>query len=83
MSRKSLCFSARIVVNGRDLGTVHNAGAGGPNQYQWHDLALGHRLERAASRLEPVGIKGAKVQYGLDLLLLPLVINGGYMTLEA
>lgn len=45
LSQETLCFSADIWVDGKNIGEVTNQGHGGCNNYYWHDAVKGKELE--------------------------------------
>lgn len=45
MSEETDCFSATILVDGTEVGTVKNDGQGGPHRYHWQDRGTGARIE--------------------------------------
>lgn len=46
MSEETDCFSATILLDGNEVGTVKNDGQGGSHRYHWQDRATGTRIKQ-------------------------------------
>lgn len=68
MSQETECFEASLYVDGKRVGTVGNAGHGGPNQYRWLDPAFGPKAEQVGREYDPQPYGGLDVMVG-DMLL--------------
>lgn len=67
MSEETNCFSATICLDGKVVGTVSNAGQGGPNFYHWSNAQVGKKIEDYAKSLPPIPHAESGTAYLLDM----------------
>ncbi len=46
MSEETVCFSAIILLDGKEIGTVRNSGQGGSHVYYWQDRNAGAEIQK-------------------------------------
>ena len=68
MSQETACFSAKLCLDGKEVGQVSNDGNGGPHRYAWKDNALGCRIDDWA-QTQPTEFEFEKLDQVVDRLL--------------